>query len=100
MTKGTFSFGRRHTKVHDLCRRCGKHSFHIRKERCAACGYGHTTKIRTYNWSEKSMRRRTTGSGRMMTLKNQDKKTPMLTKFSDRHAALVRKQLKKNLMFH
>ena len=38
-TKGTQSFGRRHNKVHTLCVRCGKSSYHIQRARCASCGY-------------------------------------------------------------
>lgn len=38
-TKGTQSFGRRHNKVHVLCVRCGKSSYHIQRGRCASCGY-------------------------------------------------------------
>mgnify|MGYP002380068796 CR=1 FL=1 len=37
--KGTASFGKRHTKSHTLCRRCGRRSYHIQKARCASCGY-------------------------------------------------------------
>ncbi|GIZ38113.1 hypothetical protein CBER1_03618 [Cercospora berteroae] len=44
MTKGTSSFGKRHNKSHVLCRRCD-------------------------NWGEKAKRRKTTGSGRMRSLK-------------------------------
>ena len=38
-TKGTTSFGKRHTKTHTGCRRCGKVSFHKQKKECACCGY-------------------------------------------------------------
>ncbi len=38
-TKGTQSFGKRHTKTHTACRRCGKVSFHKQKKTCAACAY-------------------------------------------------------------
>ena len=31
--------GKRHNKTHTLCRRCGRHSFHIQKSTCAGCGY-------------------------------------------------------------
>lgn len=50
MTKGTpsRSGGK---KTHIACRRCGKHTFHVQKRRCAACGFGETSKIRHYNWS-------------------------------------------------
>uniref|UniRef100_A0A0N4ZNQ2 Ribosomal protein L37 n=1 Tax=Parastrongyloides trichosuri TaxID=131310 RepID=A0A0N4ZNQ2_PARTI len=68
MTKGTQAFGKRHNKTHTLCRRCGKSSFHIQKHTCASCGYPSSRK-RTYNWSVKSIRRRTTGTGRMRHLK-------------------------------
>ncbi|KAE9555803.1 hypothetical protein FO519_001017 [Halicephalobus sp. NKZ332] len=68
MTKGTQSFGRRHTKTHTFCRRCGRSSYHIQKKTCASCGYPAARK-RTYQWSIKSIRRRTTGTGRMRHLK-------------------------------
>ena len=32
MTKGTTSFGKRHSKSHTICRRCGKSSFHIKRK--------------------------------------------------------------------
>merc|ERR1711963_523528 len=67
MTKGTSSFGKRRNKTHTLCRRCGKVAFHIQKKICAPCGYP-AAKMRSYNWSEKAKRRRTTGTGRMRYL--------------------------------
>ena len=39
-------------KSHIMCRRCGKHSFHAQKRKCAACGFGETSKMRHYNWSK------------------------------------------------
>jgi large subunit ribosomal protein L37e len=50
MTKGTSSKmgGKR---VHTICRRCGKHAYHIQKRVCASCGFGKTAKIRKYNWA-------------------------------------------------
>ncbi|KAF9302595.1 60S ribosomal protein L37A [Mortierella antarctica] len=66
-TKGTSSFGKRHTKSHTLCRRCGRRSFHNQKKTCAQCGYP-AAKLRSYNWSEKAIRRKTTGTGRMRHL--------------------------------
>lgn len=39
MTKGTTSFGKRHSKSHVTCRRCGRRSFHIQKKTCSSCGY-------------------------------------------------------------
>merc|ERR1712080_632102 len=69
MTKGTSSFGKRHNKSHTVCRRCGKRSYHIQKKTCACCGYP-SARIRSFNWSTKAIRRRTTGSGRMRYLKH------------------------------
>lgn len=40
-------------KTHIICRRCGKHSFHVRKSVCASCGYGATARIRSYNWAKR-----------------------------------------------
>ncbi|XP_046578402.1 60S ribosomal protein L37-like [Haliotis rubra] len=68
MTKGTSSFGKRHNKTHTHCRRCGRRGYHIQKKTCASCGYPAARK-RTFNWSIKSKRRRTTGTGRMRHLK-------------------------------
>merc|ERR1711868_307328 len=73
MTKGTSSFGKRHNKTHTLCVRCGSRSFHIQKSRCAACAFPAARK-RTYNWSNKAIRRKTTGTGRMRYLKNVDRR--------------------------
>ncbi|KAF2077110.1 hypothetical protein CYY_001557 [Polysphondylium violaceum] len=73
MTKGTFSFGRRHTKSHTLCRRCGNRSYHIQKKACSSCGYP-SAKVRTYNWSIKAQRRKTTGTGRTRYLKTVHKR--------------------------
>ncbi|RCI07029.1 60S ribosomal protein L37A [Rhizopus stolonifer] len=65
----TSSFGKRHTKTHTLCRRCGNRSFHKQKKTCAQCGYP-AAKTRSFNWSEKGKRRKTTGTGRMAHLKD------------------------------
>mmetsp|Transcript_21594 Transcript_21594/g.15447 ORF Transcript_21594/g.15447 Transcript_21594/m.15447 type:complete len:89 (-) Transcript_21594:60-326(-) len=69
MTKGTQSFGKRHTKTHASCRRCGKISFHKQKNLCSSCGYP-GAKMRSFNWAQKAKRRRTTGTGRMRYLKD------------------------------
>ncbi len=54
MTKGTPSFGRHSgKKTHIRCRRCGERAYHVRKKKCASCGYGETAKIRKYNWNKK-----------------------------------------------
>lgn len=34
-TKGTSSFGKRHSKTHTSCRRCGRRSFHLQKKSTA-----------------------------------------------------------------
>ena len=38
-TKGTSSFGKRHTKTHTGCRRCGRITFHKQKKACGSCGF-------------------------------------------------------------
>ncbi|MBW3013470.1 50S ribosomal protein L37e [Candidatus Woesearchaeota archaeon] len=54
MTKGTPSMGMHSKgKSHIYCRRCGSHSYHIRKKKCASCGYGASPKLRTYSWQKK-----------------------------------------------
>eukprot|EP00727_Mastigamoeba_balamuthi_P013385 m51a1_g867 putative 60S ribosomal protein L37e (101) ;mRNA; f:819716-820314 len=68
MTKGTPSFGGRHNKSHGLCPRCGRRAFHVQKHRCSSCAYP-ASKMRSYNWSKKAQRRRTTGTGRCRYLK-------------------------------
>jgi large subunit ribosomal protein L37e len=52
MTKGTTSMGRKDKVTHIRCRRCGSHSYHRQKKRCAYCGYGNTTRMRSYNWAK------------------------------------------------
>ncbi|KIO34131.1 hypothetical protein M407DRAFT_64697, partial [Tulasnella calospora MUT 4182] len=58
----------RRTKSHDLCKRCGQRAFHKQHKRCGSCGYP-AAKMRSYGWSVKAKRRRTTGSGRMRYMK-------------------------------
>jgi large subunit ribosomal protein L37e len=72
-TKGTTSFGERHTKAHTQCRRCGRRAFHKQKKSCAQCAYP-SAKLRSYNWSEKGQRRKTTGTGRMRYLKGMSRR--------------------------
>ncbi|MBS7606939.1 50S ribosomal protein L37e [Candidatus Bathyarchaeota archaeon] len=58
MTKGTPSFGKRMGKtVHIRCRRCGRRSYNVKKKRCAACGFGESTRIRRYSWQTKNLQR-------------------------------------------
>jgi large subunit ribosomal protein L37e len=65
MARGTPSFGKRHTKTHTFCRRCGRISYHKQHRTCAACGFGHSTRLRKYGWSKKVQQRKGTGTGRM-----------------------------------
>lgn len=51
--KGTQAMGKRHTKVHCECRRCGDKSYHIQNKRCSSCGFP-DKKMRRYNWAEKT----------------------------------------------
>ncbi|MDD1715159.1 MAG: 50S ribosomal protein L37e [Methanoregulaceae archaeon] len=53
MSKGTPSMGKRSGKVHIACRRCGKISFHLRHRTCSSCGFGRSTRIRSYKWEHK-----------------------------------------------
>jgi len=56
-SKGTTAFGRRNKMVHTLCPRCGRRSFHITKRRCAACGFGRLSRVRSYAWGRKDLNR-------------------------------------------
>jgi len=54
MSKGTPSFGKHNKgKTHIRCRRCGRHSFNVRKGYCVACGYGRSKRMRRYSWQNK-----------------------------------------------
>ncbi|HDD69360.1 MAG TPA: 50S ribosomal protein L37e [Candidatus Korarchaeota archaeon] len=54
MTKGTPSMGKRSRgKTHIRCRRCGRHSYNVRKKYCAACGFGRSKRMRKYAWEKK-----------------------------------------------
>ncbi len=52
MSKGTPAQGKRQKNTHIRCRRCGKHSYHIRKKACSSCGFGNSSKIRSYAWAK------------------------------------------------
>ncbi|MAK96113.1 MAG: 50S ribosomal protein L37e [Euryarchaeota archaeon] len=56
MSKGTPSMGKRQKTTHIRCRRCGRNSYHKQKGVCASCGYGATSKMRSYGWSKKTHR--------------------------------------------
>ncbi len=55
MTKGTPAMGRksRQSKVVIPCRRCGLRAYHVKKKKCASCGYGATAKLRRFAWQTK-----------------------------------------------
>ncbi|MBI4010428.1 MAG: 50S ribosomal protein L37e [Candidatus Aenigmarchaeota archaeon] len=57
MVKGTPSMGRKNKVTHIRCRRCGRTSYRIDKKYCAACGYGRSAAIRSYNWLRKTFQR-------------------------------------------
>ncbi|MDG6906196.1 MAG: 50S ribosomal protein L37e [Nitrososphaerota archaeon] len=51
MLRGTSSMGKMgRKKTHIRCRRCGHHSYHLRYKRCSHCGFGSSTKLRSYSW--------------------------------------------------
>ena len=54
MSKGTPSFGKRNKITHIKCRRCGGHSFHKTKKRCARCGYP-DARLRKFRWQWKQV---------------------------------------------
>lgn len=44
----------KHQRIsHINCRRCGRHSYHIQKQKCSACGFPRS-KIRKEAWRWKS----------------------------------------------
>jgi large subunit ribosomal protein L37e len=54
MSKGTASKGKHSSKTsHIRCRRCGKKTYHVRKKTCSSCGYGKSSKLRSYTWQKK-----------------------------------------------
>ncbi|MBI2135837.1 50S ribosomal protein L37e [Candidatus Woesearchaeota archaeon] len=54
MTKGTSSMGKKSGKKNMIyCRRCGFRKYHIRKNKCASCGYGRSARLRSYSWQKK-----------------------------------------------
>lgn len=57
MTKGTPSMGKKSgKKTHIRCRRCGAHAYHVKKKKCASCGYGATPFLRKYHWNKKDFK--------------------------------------------
>lgn len=57
MTKGTPSLGKKNKKSHIHCRRCGRHSYHVKHKTCAACGFGRSSKLKTWSWRTKTINR-------------------------------------------
>ena len=53
MSKGTPSMGKMNKKTHISCRRCGHVTYHAQKKVCSACGFGRSTKLRSYKWINK-----------------------------------------------
>ncbi|MEM3857359.1 MAG: 50S ribosomal protein L37e, partial [Thermoprotei archaeon] len=41
------------SKSHIRCRRCGRHSYSLRRHACSHCGFGRSKKLRTYAWINK-----------------------------------------------
>ncbi len=56
MSKGTPSQGK-HNKGsnHIICRRCGRRAYHVRKKRCAACGFGASKRLKSFAWQNKKI---------------------------------------------
>ncbi|MCK4429333.1 MAG: 50S ribosomal protein L37e [Candidatus Aenigmarchaeota archaeon] len=54
MTKGTASYGKHNKLSHTTCKRCGSHSFSIKKKFCGSCGFGRSKKITGLVWRWKS----------------------------------------------
>jgi len=56
LTKGTPSMGQHgRGKTHIVCRRCGRRSYNVSKQYCAACGFGRSKRIRRYSWQNKKV---------------------------------------------
>jgi large subunit ribosomal protein L37e len=54
MSKGTASMGKRSgKKVHIMCRRCGKRTYHASHKECSSCGYGKSKRMRVFTWNKK-----------------------------------------------
>ena len=52
MSKGTPSYGKRNSKTHIRCRRCGKHAYHATHRICASCGFGRMSRRRGFKWAK------------------------------------------------
>ena len=59
MSKGTPSHGKRgKRKTHVRCPRCGSKSYHARKKRCAACGFGKSRRLKRVPMAKRKNRTR------------------------------------------
>ncbi|KHO48265.1 MAG: large subunit ribosomal protein L37e [archaeon GW2011_AR5] len=56
MSKGTSARGKFNKITHIRCRRCGRHSYHIQKKECSACGYP-IAKLKHDSWKWKPINR-------------------------------------------
>ncbi|MBI4450963.1 50S ribosomal protein L37e [Candidatus Woesearchaeota archaeon] len=55
MGTGTATMGKHSTgKSHIQCRRCGEHSYHVRKKFCSGCGFGRSARLRSYAWQNRN----------------------------------------------
>jgi large subunit ribosomal protein L37e len=54
--KGTSAHGKFNKITHIRCRRCGRHSYHISKKECSACGYP-LAKMKHDSWKWKPVNR-------------------------------------------
>ena len=61
MGDGTSAMGKRGSgsNLIQRCRRCGSRSYRVRKKRCSSCGFGETSKLRSYAWQSKHNGKRT-----------------------------------------
>ncbi|MFT4308699.1 MAG: 50S ribosomal protein L37e [Candidatus Woesearchaeota archaeon] len=51
---GTASMGKKSGKRTMMaCRRCGKITYHKRHKACSSCGFGNSSKLRSYAWQKK-----------------------------------------------
>jgi len=57
MGAGTPSMGKHNKITHIRCRRCGRHSYHIQKKKCGACGFGASKKLYKMAWKTKTLNR-------------------------------------------
>lgn len=57
MSKGTPAFGKHSSITHIRCRRCGRHSYHVNKSKCSACGFGKSAKLYNNSWKWKPINR-------------------------------------------